>query len=65
MEPAIKKALEDFALGWIEDEAIWHDIIKDRNTAVHVYREDWAQALFNRLPAYLNAFRQLRAALPE
>ncbi|MCC5790477.1 MAG: nucleotidyltransferase substrate binding protein [Opitutales bacterium] len=58
---ALEKA---FALGWIQDEAIWYDIIKDRNTAVHVYREDWAQALFDRLPAYLIAFRHLRAALP-
>lgn len=53
-----------FALGWIADEVIWNDIIKDRNTAVHVYREDWAQALFDRLPAYLVAFRGLRAELP-
>lgn len=53
-----------FALGWIADEVIWNDIIKDRNTAVHVYREDWAQALFDRLPAYLVAFRGLRTELP-
>ena len=54
-----------FALGWIGDEAIWHDIIKDRNTAVHVYREEWAQELFDRLPDYLIAFRELRGALPD
>ena len=54
-----------FALGWIENEAIWDDIIKDRNTAVHVYREEWAQALFERLPAYLEAFRDLRRNLPS
>lgn len=53
-----------YALGWIDDEAIWDDIIKDRNTAVHVYREDWAQALFDRLPNYLAAFRALRKNLP-
>lgn len=53
-----------FALGWIEDEVVWDDIIKDRNTAVHVYREEWAEALFNRLPAYLVAFRDLHSALP-
>jgi len=52
-----------FAMGWIEDEAVWDEIIKDRNTAVHVYREDWAQALFDRLPAYLEAFRKLRGSL--
>ncbi len=52
-----------FALGWIEDESIWDDIMKDRNTAVHVYREEWAEALFRRLPAYLNAFQALRNRL--
>jgi|OM-RGC.v1.027053651 nucleotidyltransferase substrate binding protein, HI0074 family len=54
-----------FALGWIDDEAIWDDIIKDRNLAVHVYREEWAEALFRRLPEYLAAFRALRARLDE
>lgn len=48
-----------FALGWIEDESTWHDIMKDRNTAVHVYREEWAEDLFSRLPNYLAAFQSL------
>jgi len=49
-----------FALGWIENEAVWDDIMKDRNTAVHVYREEWAEDLFRRLPDYLAAFQALR-----
>ncbi len=53
-----------FTLGWIDDETIWDDMIKDRNTAVHVYREDWAQSLFGRLPAYWEAFRKLQKKLP-
>ena len=49
-----------FALGWIEDEFVWNNIMKDRNTAVHVYREEWAEDLFRRLPEYLAAFQALR-----
>lgn len=52
-----------FALGWIEDESVWHDIMKDRNTAVHVYREEWAEDLFRRLPDYEAAFQALRERL--
>lgn len=49
-----------FALGWIEEESVWNELLKDRNTAVHVYREEWADALFSRLGAYLKAFENLR-----
>jgi nucleotidyltransferase substrate binding protein (TIGR01987 family) len=52
-----------FALGWIENESVWYDLMKDRNTAVHVYREEWAEALFLRLNAYMEAFQALRDAL--
>jgi hypothetical protein len=37
--------------------------VQSRKAAVHVYREDWAQALFERLPAYPAAFRDSRRAL--
>ena len=49
-----------FALGWIEEESVWNELLKDRNTAGHVYREEWAEALFSRLYAYLKAFENLR-----
>ncbi|NBB80855.1 MAG: DUF86 domain-containing protein [Verrucomicrobia bacterium] len=54
-----------FALGWIEDESVWYDLLKDRNIAIHVYREEWAEALFQRLPNYLKAFEKLCDTLKE
>jgi nucleotidyltransferase substrate binding protein (TIGR01987 family) len=34
-----------FSMGWISDEVIWVDILKARNTATHVYREEYAKEL--------------------
>lgn len=59
-----RQALEQaFSLGWIEDESVWHDLLRDRNLAVQVYREEWAEDLFRRLPDYLLAFERLTLAL--
>jgi nucleotidyltransferase substrate binding protein (TIGR01987 family) len=52
-----------FALGWITDEEVWADIIRARNTAVHVYREEYAEALYRELGRYYQAFEQLQAAI--
>ena len=52
-----------FAMGWITDEEVWADIIKARNTAVHVYRQEYAEALYQELPHYFNAFDELRNAI--
>ncbi|HLR76312.1 MAG TPA: HI0074 family nucleotidyltransferase substrate-binding subunit [Balneolaceae bacterium] len=48
-----------FTLGWITDEVIWHDILKARNKATHVYREVYAKALYQELCSYLKAFKEL------
>ena len=52
-----------FRLGWIADEALWDEILRLRNSAVHVYHEALAQSLFDRLPALVPSFRQLLASL--
>ncbi|MGC9452249.1 MAG: HI0074 family nucleotidyltransferase substrate-binding subunit [Oceanipulchritudo sp.] len=54
-----------FSIGWISNESVWYDLLKDRNLAIHVYREEWAEDLFGRLPVYLQAFKDLAANLPE
>ena len=36
---------------------------QDRNLSVHTYNEELADALFARLPDYLDALRELPAAL--
>lgn len=52
-----------FRLGWVKDEVTWKEILEDRNLAVHVYREDLADALFESLPTYRDQFTQLVEAL--
>jgi nucleotidyltransferase substrate binding protein (TIGR01987 family) len=51
-----------FAIGWIRDEEIWDDIIRARNSTVHVYREADAEALFANLKRFQEAFEELRKA---
>lgn len=53
-----------FTVGWIREEEIWDDIIRARNSAVHVYREADAEALFAGLKHFHEAFEQLRKAIP-
>lgn len=52
-----------FSMGWITDEEVWADIIRARNTAVHVYRQEYARALYLELGPFYRAFRELWDAL--
>jgi nucleotidyltransferase substrate binding protein (TIGR01987 family) len=54
-----------FVLGWITDEEIWADIIRARNTAVHVYRQEYAEALYRELGRYNAAFNELHRAIQK
>jgi nucleotidyltransferase substrate binding protein (TIGR01987 family) len=54
-----------FVMGWITDEEIWADIIRARNTAVHVYRQEYAAALYSELERYYEAFRELSSSIEE
>lgn len=54
-----------FRLGWIDDEFVFSEILKSRNTAVHVYREEVADKLAAQLPAYHRAFSALVASAME
>ena len=57
---AIKAA---FGFGWIDEEAIWLEILKDRNLCSHTYREDIANAVYKKLPTYALAMRKLAMTL--
>lgn len=48
-----------FKLGWIEDEAIWFDMLDDRNLTSHTYNEDFAEELYARLPNYQRKLAEL------
>lgn len=54
---------EAFSLGWITNEEIWADIIKARNTAVHVYRQQFANLLYDSLEDFYSAFKELHDAV--
>lgn len=51
-----------FTLGWFTDEEVWADIIRARNTAVHVYRQEYTEALYRALPRFFAAFQELQGA---
>jgi nucleotidyltransferase substrate binding protein (TIGR01987 family) len=60
-----RQAFENaFRLGWIEDEVLWSDAIKARNTAIHVYRESTARELAGELKRLLTGFQSLLKKLP-
>ena len=50
---------EAFSYGLLTEEDSWVQMIHDRNLSVHVYNEELANQLFDRLPRYLPALRQL------
>jgi len=54
-----------FTIGWISNEEVWADILRARNTAVHVYRQEYAQALYDELNKYYQAFQELQLSLTE
>jgi len=49
---------EAYASHFLEDEAIWLGIIKDRNLTSHTYDEALADEIFNRIKLYVPVFRQ-------
>jgi nucleotidyltransferase substrate binding protein (TIGR01987 family) len=52
-----------FKAGWITEEVLWNDILLWRNQAVHVYQEALAERLYEQLPQFVAAFRQLEQSV--
>jgi nucleotidyltransferase substrate binding protein (TIGR01987 family) len=51
-----------YQVGWIDDEATWLEMIRDRNDTVHTYNEQLAREIFARIgDRYLAIFIRLRA----
>lgn len=59
---AIKHA---FAAGWIEDEALWLDLMKARNETSDTYNEAAARAVFQRVKQAMPALEGVHVALKE
>jgi len=49
---------EAYASHFLEDEAVWLGMIKDRNLTSHTYDEALADEIFNRIKLYVPVFRQ-------
>ncbi|MFH1618525.1 MAG: HI0074 family nucleotidyltransferase substrate-binding subunit [bacterium] len=59
----IKKA---FQSGYIKDERVWLDIIRDRNSSSHIYDEKEAAKIYARIKeAYAAEFEKLESGLKE
>jgi nucleotidyltransferase substrate binding protein (TIGR01987 family) len=59
-KPALQEA---YRLHLIDDEAVWLDMLRDRNLCVHTYREALAREIYQRLPRYAKLLAQLAARL--
>lgn len=48
-----------FVANWIDNEAIWLEMLKDRNLTSHTYREEQAKMIYGRIPQYAQVMRTL------
>jgi nucleotidyltransferase substrate binding protein (TIGR01987 family) len=52
-----------YRIGWLAQEQIWLDMLKDRNLTSHIYHEGLALAIYQRLHAYQPLFEEVHALL--
>jgi nucleotidyltransferase substrate binding protein (TIGR01987 family) len=56
---------EAYNQGIIEYENQWIKMATDRNFVAHLYKEEWADAIYERLPDYLRLVQNLIAKLKK
>ncbi len=54
-----------FALGWLEDQSLWLEMMEGRNRMSHTYSTEAAVAIYDRLGDYCCSLRQLHERLLE
>ena len=54
-----------FSNGWVDDEAVWLEMLSSRNKMSHTYSAEDALDIFDKLPAYVDALQQLVGKLTE
>jgi nucleotidyltransferase substrate binding protein (TIGR01987 family) len=57
---ALKRA---FAAGWIDDEARWLQMLRDRNLTSHLYSEEMAREIYGRIRDNYPVLRQVLATV--
>jgi nucleotidyltransferase substrate binding protein (TIGR01987 family) len=48
-----------YAVGWLDDEKLWIDMLKDRNLTSHTYKEELAREIYTHIHAYYPEMRRL------
>ena len=54
-----------FQLKLLEHSEEWMAMLEDRNKIVHIYREEYADQVYKKLPKYLNFFEGLLGKIQE
>lgn len=54
-----------YAAGWLENEQIWLNMLRDQNLTSHTYREEQALDIFARIPSYCREFRKLYTSIAD
>lgn len=56
---------ESFKYGLIEDDKRWIEMLKDRNLTSHTYDEETAEAVYERLPGYMELFENFKQKMEK
>ncbi|MCC7259512.1 MAG: nucleotidyltransferase substrate binding protein [Alphaproteobacteria bacterium] len=54
-----------FAEEWIHDEALWLQMLEDRNDTSHTYDETLAQVIYHRIGGYMPELTRIHSLLQE
>ena len=56
---------EAYRVHWLEDEAVWLSMLKDRNETSHVYSEEKAREIYGRIGGYHAAMLRVLETLTK
>ena len=57
--------IESYQIHWLEEEAIWLSMLKDRNETSHVYNEEKAREIYDRIHDYYGEMTKVLRLLIE
>jgi nucleotidyltransferase substrate binding protein (TIGR01987 family) len=52
-----------YAVGWLDEELIWLNMLRDRNLTSHTYREEQALEIYRKINSYAIELRKLSVKL--